>query len=51
VAIKAKLNSKWKKLLGLTVATLKSVVTLGMAGSYQDENMRTIVEIMSVKGE
>ena len=51
IAIKAKLNSKWKKLLGLTIATLKSVMTLGMAGSYADENMKTIIEIMSVKGE
>jgi len=51
IAIKAKLNSKWKKLLGLTVATLKSVLTLGMAGAYNDENMNTIMEIMSIKGE
>ena len=51
IAIKAKLNSKWKKLLGLTVATLKSVMTLGMAGGYADENMKTLIEIMSVKGE
>jgi len=51
VAIKSKLNPKWKKIFSMGVATVKSVLTLGLAGKYADENMITIAEIMNVKGD
>jgi len=51
VAIKAKLNPKWRKVLNMVIAIIKSTLTLGLAGKYADENMLTIAEIMSAKGE